>query len=175
MREFMELQEAIGEREKALRELASNAKGIVLDVATGSGYLARHLRGQATKVVCVDLEASALRRTRNEFVDWRMEFVCCDARNLPFRDQAFDSVITWAALVHVSEWKIAVKEMFRVSRRTVATCEPKGEYSVRAWRDFKCRHDPPIPEEVSQAFSNYGKVERLGNGFIEEIRCVRHL
>jgi len=174
MREFLELQASLEEREKALKELASNASGKVLDIATGSGYLVRHLLGHSGRIVGIDLDFISLQKTKNELSAQNIDFVCCDARKLPFRDGAFDSTLTWSALVHIPEWMRVVDEIFRVTRGIVVTSEPKGEYSVRAWRDYKSSHEFPTPEEVSKAFSNFGKVERLDKGFIEEIRCVRH-
>ncbi len=170
----MRLQEEIGHRELALKGLACSAKGRVLDVASGSGYLARHLLNRNARIFCIDIDPVALRRTKNELAPSRApSFVCCDARRLPFRSGSFDSVLTWSALVHIPEWRMVVNEMFRVSRGIVATCEPKGAYSVRAWRDYRCCHAPPTPEELTRAFAGYGSVERVEKDFLDEIRCVK--
>ncbi len=175
MLEFMELQGSLQHRERVLEEFASRAEGMTLDVATGSGYLARHLLNKRAKVFCVDVDPAALMRTKNELSHRKgFYFVCCDARKLPFRDGSFDSVLTWSALVHIPEWRIAVSEMFRVSNGVVATCEPSGGYSVRAWRDYRCAHESPTPEEISMEFARYGKAERFEKRvFIEEIRCIK--
>lgn len=165
----MEFQASLVEREKALRELAFRARGLVLDVATGSGYLARYLVEHADVVVCIDLDAGALRRTREVLSSSSLGFVCCDARRMPFRDDAFDAVLSWSALVHIPRWRMALGEMFRVSRGIVATCEPIGGYAVRAWRDYRCVHEPPTRDDVCRAFAEHGAVEIDETVFVDEI------
>ena len=146
----MSLLELLGEiesRERVLRRVAELCSGRVLDVATGSGYLARKIPG---RVVCLDIDASRVARIGDVVVG--------DARRMPFRSESFDVVAAWSALAHIAEWREAVAEMFRVARRLVITAEPRGKLALLAFRDFRCEHELSV-EEVAAEFERYARVE----------------
>jgi ubiquinone/menaquinone biosynthesis C-methylase UbiE len=144
---FFALLGEIEGREQVLRHVAGYCSGRVLDVATGSGYLARKIRGS---VVCLDIDANAVARLS--------DVVIGDARRMPFQSESFDVVATWSALAHIPEWHSAVAEMFRVARRLVITAEPKGKLALLAFRDFRCKHELSL-EEVIAEFERFGRVE----------------
>ncbi len=144
---FLALLGEIESRERVLHRVASFCSGRVLDVATGSGYLARKIRG---KVVCLDIDAARVARIG--------EVVVGDARLLPFRSGSFDVVASWSALAHIPEWRAVVREMFRVARRLVITAEPRGKLALLAFRDFRCEHELGI-EEVIAEFERFARVE----------------
>ena len=137
----------IEKREEVLRSVAGYCSGRVLDVATGSGYLAREIQGS---IACLDIDARAVARIG--------DVVIGDARRMPFLNESFDVVATWSALAHVAEWRSVVAEMFRVARRLVITAEPKGKLALLAFRDFRCSHELSI-EEVAREFECFARVE----------------
>ncbi len=160
-------------RENALKKLAYSITGErILDIATGSGYLAAALLGSSpnASVVCLDIDSKQLRKTRSELLD--IKCVCADANHLPFKPSSFDCTVTWSALVHIKEWRRVIDESFRVSKRML-TAEPHGAFSVRAFRDFKCRHEPPSIKELQAAFEKHGKT---GVKHMESISlvCSKH-
>jgi ubiquinone/menaquinone biosynthesis C-methylase UbiE len=125
----------------------------ILDVATGSGYLARRFpRG----VVCLDWDPSILQGTRRSLGGRPFSYVCADARRLPFPSRSFEGAAAWSLLAHIPDWRMAVEELFRVAERRVLLIEPKGAFAVRAFRDFRCLHDPPDPEVLSPFASRLG-------------------
>ncbi len=152
---FFELLGDLELRETALKKLACKIKegDRVLDIATGSGYLVRNLLNKNAFIVCLDMDSKPLSKTKSELPD--INYVCADARHLPFKGASFDCVVTWSALVHIKDWRGVVDESFRVSKRML-TLEPHGAFSVRAFRDFKCRHSYPDIKEIQAEFEKHG-------------------
>ena len=148
----LELLGEVERREEVLRRVAELCTGRVLDVATGSGYLARKIRASLT---CLDIDAARVARIG--------EVVVGDARRMPFRSESFDVVASWSALAHIAEWREVVAEMFRVARRLVITAEPHGKLALLAFRDFGCEHELSV-EEVAEEFGRYARVEVAYHG-----------
>lgn len=138
-----------------MKKLANNIKvgERILDIATGSGYLVRNLLDKNVFIVCLDIDSKPLIKTKSELPD--LNYVRADAGSLPFKNSAFDCVVTWSALVHVEDWRTVIDESFRVSER-VLTAEPHGAFSVRAFRDFRCKHNTPNIEEIKSEFEKHG-------------------
>ncbi len=100
----------------------------VLDVATGSGDIPRALvrwgrrHGRDLRVVATDVAGDVLAVARRETADEpRIVVEAADARELPYRDAAFDVVICSLALHHLSRGDAvrSLREMGRVARRGV--------------------------------------------------------
>jgi SAM-dependent methyltransferase len=84
-----------------------------LDVACGTGFLTRHLRGD---IVGLDASERMLSVAREQAPDAR--FVQGDALNLPFDDDAFDRVFTSYFYCHLEE---VDRERFLAETRRVAS------------------------------------------------------
>lgn len=85
--------------------LASNlVHGSVLDCASGTCYGSRILmrRGRVDRVVSVDIDAELLAYGK---IVYQAECVLTDARSLPFRRNAFDSVVSLETLEHLRDSK----------------------------------------------------------------------
>ncbi len=112
----------IGEEEYRLLAslLAPNPSETLLDVGCGTGYFTRRFATDAAdgNVVGADIDLNMLR-----FADGHsahgVGFVAADARQLPFRDNSFDLVVSIAALCFIREEQQALREMLRVARRRV--------------------------------------------------------
>jgi SAM-dependent methyltransferase len=92
---------------------------VVLDVAGGTGQLARHLARRAAFAVVVDLTAEMLKtgaRSARDAGDRAVVFVEGDATRLPFASEQFDVVVCRFALHHVDDVGAAGREMARVCR-----------------------------------------------------------
>jgi ubiquinone/menaquinone biosynthesis C-methylase UbiE len=95
------------------------AADVVLDVAGGTGQLARHLARSAAFAVVVDLTAEMLQtgaRSAHDAGDRNVVFVEGDATRLPFASEQFDVVVSRFALHHVDDVAAAGREMARVCR-----------------------------------------------------------
>ncbi len=92
-----------------------HARGRVLDVGCGTGALLARLaaRGQATGF---DLSQDMLTRAARRRKEGRFEaaLVCGDVEHLPFRDGAFESVVSTFAVNAMPDLESALGEMLRV-------------------------------------------------------------
>ena len=88
----------------------------LVDVGCGTGWFTRRLAAlPGLHVTGVDPDAEglafALRR------DARSAYLRADARALPFADGSVDCVVSVAALCFVADWRRALEEIVRVTRR----------------------------------------------------------
>jgi ubiquinone/menaquinone biosynthesis C-methylase UbiE len=112
---------------------------IVLDVAAGTGHVARGFAPQVRTVVAVDstqamLEAGWIEAKRAALRN--IVFMQADAAALPFMDGSFDVVVSRFAVHHFEDPAAQVAEMRRVLR-------PGGRLAVA---DLICDPDPVIAE-----------------------------
>lgn len=102
--------------------LAPGADDVLLDVACGTGIVARHFAPRVRHVVGIDLTPAMLAeaaRVPNRRVTW-MEG---DAGHLPFLDGSFDGVMTRYSFHHFREPAQVLAGMMRV-------CRPGGRVMV---------------------------------------------
>jgi demethylmenaquinone methyltransferase/2-methoxy-6-polyprenyl-1,4-benzoquinol methylase len=94
----------------------------VLDIATGTGDLARALArraGPSGRVVMTDINGAMLAqgRARTNDAGLLLPAVQCDAESLPFPDASFDCVTVGFGLRNMTHKDVALREMARVLRR----------------------------------------------------------
>jgi demethylmenaquinone methyltransferase/2-methoxy-6-polyprenyl-1,4-benzoquinol methylase len=112
----------------------------VLDVASGSGDLARAFAARGAEVWMSDINGPMLARGRDRMLDaGRMPpAVQCDAERLPFRDASFDCVSVGFGLRNMTHKGAALAEMARVLR-------PGGRLLVlefsRVWKPLQKPYD----------------------------------
>lgn len=112
--------------EKILHRVKISDGMRILDLGTGTGYLAFPLAAQYPKseVIGLDIVEQALEKNRKRAVADGMnniQFVSYDGLTFPFTDQSFDMVITRYALHHFP----AIKDTFREINRVL---KPKGTF-----------------------------------------------
>jgi len=90
----------------------------VLDVAAGSGDLARAFAGRGAEVWMTDINRSMLARGRDRLLDdgRLLPAVQCDAERLPFPSGRFDCVSVGFGLRNMTRKDAALAEMARVLR-----------------------------------------------------------
>ena len=112
----------------------------VLDVASGSGDLARAFARRGAQVVMTDINGAMLGRGRDRTLDAGMLLpaVQCDAERLPFAADAFDCVTVAFGLRNMTAKDAALAEMRRVLR-------PGGRLLVlefsKVWEPLKKPYD----------------------------------
>ena len=132
-----------------------------LDVACGTGFLTRHLRGE---IVGLDQSASMLAIAQDRVPAG--EFVQGDALELPFEDGSFDRVFTGHFYGHLQP---GVREAFLLEARRVAPELVVVDSAVRADRDAEERQERVLNdgsrwEVYKRYFTGAGLARELGGG-----------
>lgn len=105
-------------RNQLLRKIDNKKGKRILDMASGTGYLAERLGHM--DLVCTDISLKMLRRARTKS---RGNFVLADAHRLPFKEGVFDVSVSSFAFHEVARPDEVLSEMFRSLR-------PGGEIAV---------------------------------------------
>lgn len=92
-----------------IRKLSGVIEGCVLDVGCGSKPYKQEFK-KATKYVGLDIEESGHDHSE-EKID-----VFYDGINIPFKDESFDSVVSFEVLEHIFQPEKLIKEIIRVLR-----------------------------------------------------------
>jgi demethylmenaquinone methyltransferase/2-methoxy-6-polyprenyl-1,4-benzoquinol methylase len=159
------------EREELAHVVASLPPARTLDVACGTGFLTRHLRGE---VFGLDQSAAMLEEAREHAPG--ATFVAGDALALPFPDASFDRVFTsyFYCHLHEPERERFVAEARRVAPElvVVGSIWKRGEERERweerilndgsRWTVYKRVFDP---EQLAAELGD-GRVLFAGNWFV---------
>ncbi|MDX1455822.1 MAG: methyltransferase domain-containing protein [Gammaproteobacteria bacterium] len=113
----------------------------VLDVACGTGVLARHiaeLTGEPERVAGLDASPGmlAVAAKLEPRIDWQRGL----AEVLPYADKTFDAVVSQFGLMFFRDRVAAIREMLRVLR-------PGGRLAVAVWESLE--RSEAYPEEVA--------------------------
>jgi len=112
----------------------------VLDVAAGSGDLARAFAARGAEVCLTDINRAMLERGRDRMLDdGRLALaVQCDAERLPFPSSSFDCVSVGFGLRNMTRMEAALAEMTRVLK-------PSGRLLVlefsHVWKPLQAPYD----------------------------------
>lgn len=137
----------------------------VLDVASGTGLVARELARRNARVVQLDPSLPMLRagidRTRKLRLDGLVRPVAGRAESLPFADRAFDALTVTYLLRYVDDPPATVRELLRVVRPggSVASLEfhvPPTRWARALWRVYTRRVMPAVGRLVSPAWAYTG-------------------
>lgn len=94
----------------------------LLDVGAAEGYKAAVARELfRLEVTCTDLSEEACNRAREIY---GIEAVPADIHELPFSDNAFDVTLCSETLEHVTDYRRAMRELLRVSKKAVIVTVP---------------------------------------------------
>jgi SAM-dependent methyltransferase len=97
-----------------LSRALARAPGNVLDVGCGEGRFCRMLRSHGVDAVGIDPTPALIAAARAR--DSSSAYLKARAERLPFRDEAFDLVISYLSLIDIPDIQAAVPEMARVLR-----------------------------------------------------------
>ena len=86
----------------------------VLEVATGTGLIARHVADASRSMIATDYSEQMLRQARKAPCPSRLTWMAADATALPFSDGSFDAVIISNALHIISDPDQTLRELRRV-------------------------------------------------------------
>lgn len=112
-----------GGRDRRWRDLTARAAvaqgaGLALDVATGTGDLARALRNAgAERVIGIDFSEEMMRAAGEKYSDdMQISLRRADAMDLPFSDDYFDACTVGFGLRNLPDYQAGLCEMVRVIR-----------------------------------------------------------
>ena len=138
----------------------------VLDVATGTGLVARELARKNLRVAALDqspaMVARGLAAAREEGLDDRIRFVLGQAQALPFPDETFDAVTFTYLLRYVDDPAATVAELGRVLRPggVMASLEfhaPQDPWAHAGWVAYTRAAMPAIGWMRSEAWYRTGR------------------
>jgi ubiquinone/menaquinone biosynthesis C-methylase UbiE len=136
----------------------------VLDVACGTGIVARTAADMCgpENVIGVDLNDAMLtvaRRVRPD-IEWRHG----DVSALPFPDRSFDAVMCQMALMFFPDRALAMREMSRVTRGSIAVLVPGNLDDQPAYGplvDVIARHAGPEARSLVSSYFVCGDLDQL--------------
>ena len=134
----------------------------VLDCGCGDGYLLENLATRCHSRYGVDISRLALYRGRKR-LGAAVRLVQSFAEHLPFKDDAFDVVVSTHTLEHVKDFEAAVAEIRRVARKLMLILIPCQKY-LPYTADY---HLPFFPNEkklLDRVGINYAVCERYRTG-----------
>ena len=92
--------------------------GRTLELGCGPGYTSVFIKDNfpVSELLSIDYDADEITETRKR---GRQDIIFQqgDATNLKLKDNSFDNVIQLMAFHHISEWKKAIKEAYRVTKK----------------------------------------------------------
>lgn len=138
---------------------------VVLDVACGTGILARKVRGKIgprSRIVGIDLNegmistAKGLKDSSSQSCEWEI----ANATNLPFGDDTFSLVLCQQGLQFIPDKEGALREMYRVLK-------PEGRVALTVWNgmaDFMVPIANALGRHVSDEVAIKAKAPFAYNG-----------
>ena len=133
---------------RVLDRLAPRHGEVILDVGCGTGRLTAAIAervsapdGRACRNVAIDRSAAMLREARAHF-GGMIHFAQADGASLPFRDAAFDAVLSTATFHWIDDHELLFSEIYRVLKpggRLVSQCGggPNLQMLYRRARDLR--------------------------------------
>jgi ubiquinone/menaquinone biosynthesis C-methylase UbiE len=107
-----------GYERKLLIEMLKPAPGeVILDAGCGTGIFTADILETGAWVVGLELAPAMLRRALTKFPGQTFKSVIGDIQRLPFADASFNKTISVTAVEFIQDARIAVEELFRVTKR----------------------------------------------------------
>ena len=151
----------------AVWRLAPRENERILDIATGTGWTARHINRSGANVTGVDIAqglldaAKQIAEEEGLSIDWQLG----DAEQLPFPDASFDAAASTFGVMFATNQEAAISELARVVR-------PGGRIAIAAWlpdstavelRKVIAPFAPPPPSPPPPSPFNWGDPTWLKN------------
>lgn len=100
---------------RLIEHLSPVKNGSYLDVGCGSGNYTEAVFDQGFRVTGIDISEEMLRKARNK--NHHIEWICGDAKCMPFPSKCFDGAMCTLATHHIKDIDTAFKEVYRVLNR----------------------------------------------------------
>lgn len=157
---------------------------VLVDIGTGSGYMAIEMAIRGLKVVACDLSLESLLKLNLVRKKYHLEnnllLVFCNAEELPIRSNVADYLVSNAVLEHLPKEKRAIKEIDRISKNThtgmMITVPIKYRYLHPLFIPINYIHDKRIghlrrydKDEIKQKFHNWEEISCYYTGHKEKV------
>ncbi|MFS8637195.1 MAG: class I SAM-dependent methyltransferase [Gemmatimonadota bacterium] len=178
------------EREVALYlALLDGHDGPILDAGAGTGKLTIPLARSGRSVVAADFsfEMLSVAKEKAGRAEPAGAFVVSDAHALGFRDRAFACTVASRLLMHLPDWRRAVRELCRVTRDVLIVDFPPSNSFARVESVWKRRirrvskgahrgYATISPADLARELERHGfRVERVHRSFFLPVRAHRIL
>ncbi len=111
-----------------LRSAVGNPDSL-LDAGCGDGFLLSHFVDHSEKIAGIDLSGKGLLQARRRLgID--ADLTQCFLEHLPFKDRAYDTVMSTHTLEHVRNIKDAASELKRITRNKLIILVPSQDKVV---------------------------------------------
>lgn len=135
------------EAELVLSELAGRDR--VLEIGTGTGAMALHLRAAGVRLTAIDLSLPMLRRlVERAGGSAGFALVQSDATRLPFADDVFDGALARWVLHLIPGWHEALAGLARVLRPGGVALINTGGATQGAWAEIRRRLGEQVGREL---------------------------
>ena len=94
--------------------ILKNIKGVCLEIGCGDGIWTQKLKEKSNFLVSLDLSKERVKIAKKKNPD--VKFVICDARNLPFKENIFDTVVALEIIEHLPTYGDHKKFLSEVKR-----------------------------------------------------------
>ncbi len=136
---------------------------IILDVGSGSGDIATELNKLelSIKLYLLDLNKEMLRQGINKFKGQKdIKFICGNAEKLSFKNNLFDHYIISFCLRNVTEYKLSIKEAYRVLKPGGKYCclefsNPKSSLISKTYKIYKSNILPFLGSVIAKDKNAY--------------------
>lgn len=154
------------QEQATLSMLMPHANASILDVGGGHGQLTSALIKNGYKVTVLGSDESCQKQIQSFVENGSCEFKVGNVLALPYPDNAFDVVISYRMLAHITQWQKFLSELNRVSKTAVIVDYP----TVRSFNSiapllfsFKKNVEqntrPYISYEENQIFTYFRSIE----------------
>jgi len=132
------------ESKLVLRMLAPGPGEVILDAGCGTGIFTGDILETGARIVGLELALAMVHRAMTRCPGRTFQPVLGDMRRLPFADDSFHKAISITAIEFVQDARIAVEELFRVTKSggtiVLATLNSLGPWAQRRKEAAKKGH-----------------------------------
>lgn len=138
---------------------------LLLDIASGPGYVAEAARQRGARVTAIDFSNEMVERAKKLYGG--IDFQEGDAENLTFEDKSFDCVTMNFGLLHLEHPEKALEESFRVAKKgatfalTVWATPDKAIAFQRVLDAVKTFGDASVPIPVGPPFFRFSNHDEM--------------
>jgi ubiquinone/menaquinone biosynthesis C-methylase UbiE/uncharacterized protein YbaR (Trm112 family) len=130
----------------------------IANLCSGHGFELEYLSQFGKNILALDISWNSLRRAceNGRALGMNIEAICCDAENLPLKDNTFDFVLAHHSFHHLPQPLLGLEEMARISSYRMAFFEPAKGMMRTVVKKLGLK---PETEESGNAVYEFGREE----------------